>query len=65
MLFQGDWDASLDATDDLGKATSELRLELLNTFSCFFALLVSHKDFLYCAFISDSVNVKDALVALR
>jgi hypothetical protein len=63
-LLQSDGNASLDAADNLGEATCELRLLLLNTFACSLTLLVRYEDLLYCALVSDGVDVKYALVTL-
>ena len=65
MLLQSDGDTSLDAADNLGEATCELRLLLLNTFSSLFTLLIRYEKLLNCALISNCVDVKDALVTLR
>lgn len=63
ILLQSDWDTRLDAANNLGEATCELRLLLLNTFSSLFTLLIWNQDLLYCTFICNCVNVKDALVS--
>lgn len=64
VLLQSDGDASLDAADDLGEATCKLGLLFLHTFHSLFTLLIGYEDLLNCAFVSNCVDVKDALVAL-
>ena len=63
MLLKRNWDSSLNSTNHLGVAFSVLRLLLLEEIA-FLLFLIRDEYFFDSCFISNGVDVQDALVTL-
>jgi hypothetical protein len=64
VLLDRYWDSCLDATYDLRETLRELRSYFFSHLALVI-LLIRHHNVLDCCFISNSVNVQDALITLR
>jgi len=64
VLLDRYWDSCLDATYDLRETLCELRSYFFSHLALVI-LLIRHHYVFDCRFISNSVNVQDALITLR